>query len=116
MWPRRCRSQDSSENGVGELVRERGEIEISVAEDEAPDGMLDAAIDEVANHARHDVGAKIAVAHAFLEDRGYVTPQDVKTIGLDVLRHRVVPSYEAEAENMTSEDLVGKIFDTIPVP
>lgn len=57
-----------------------------------------------------------ARAHAFLEGRGYVTPQDVKTIGLDVLRHRVVPSYEAEAEDMTSEDLVGKIFDTIPVP
>ena len=57
-----------------------------------------------------------ARAHAFLEGRGYVTPQDVKTIGLDVLRHRVVPSYEAEAESLTSEDLVGKIFDTIPVP
>jgi len=57
-----------------------------------------------------------ARAHAFLEGRGYVTPQDVKTIGLDVLRHRVIPSYEAEAENLTSEDLVGKIFDTIPVP
>ncbi len=57
-----------------------------------------------------------ARAHAFLEGRGYVTPQDVKSIGLDVLRHRVVPSYEAEAENLTSEDLVGKIFDTIPVP
>lgn len=57
-----------------------------------------------------------ARAHAFLEGRGYVTPQDVKTIGLDVLRHRVVPSYEAEAENLTSEDLVGRIFDTIPVP
>lgn len=57
-----------------------------------------------------------ARAHAFLEGRGYVTPQDVKTIGLDVLRHRVVPSYEAEAENLTSEDLVGKIFATIPVP
>ncbi len=55
-------------------------------------------------------------AHAFLQGRGYVTPQDVKTIGFDVLRHRVVPSYEAEAENLTSEDLVGRIFDSIPVP
>lgn len=60
--------------------------------------------------------AMAARAHAFLEGRGYVTPQDVKTIGLDVLRHRVVPSYEAEAENRTSEDLVRQIFDTIPVP
>ncbi len=55
-------------------------------------------------------------AHAFLKGRGYVTPQDVKTIGLDVLRHRVIPSYEAEAEEVTSEDLVRKIFDGIPVP
>ncbi|MBM4267893.1 MAG: MoxR family ATPase [Deltaproteobacteria bacterium] len=57
-----------------------------------------------------------AKAHAFLEGRGYVTPQDVKTIGLDVLRHRLVPSYEAEAEGLTSEAMVGRIFDTIPVP
>ena len=57
-----------------------------------------------------------ARAHAFLEGRGYVTPQDVKTVGLDVLRHRVVPSYEAEAEDLTSESLVHTIFETIPVP
>jgi MoxR-like ATPase len=55
-------------------------------------------------------------AWAFLQGRGYVTPQDVKTIGMDVLRHRVIVSYEAEAENMKSEDIVKKIFDTIPVP
>jgi len=57
-----------------------------------------------------------AKACAFLAGRGYVTPQDVKNIGMDVLRHRVVVSYEAEAENMRSEDIVGRIFDTIPVP
>ncbi len=57
-----------------------------------------------------------AKAWAFLQGRGYVTPQDVKTIGLDVLRHRVIPSYEAEAEDMTSEDIVQKVFDTVPVP
>ena len=45
-----------------------------------------------------------------------MTPQDVKMIGMDVLRHRVIVSYEAEAEDLTSEDLVQKIFDTIPVP
>jgi len=55
-------------------------------------------------------------AHAFLEGRGYVTPQDVKSIGLDVLRHRVIISYEAEAEEMTSDDVVQKIFDEIEVP
>lgn len=57
-----------------------------------------------------------AKAWAFLQGRGYVTPQDVKSIGMDVLRHRVIVSYEAEAENMKSEDVVRKIFDTLPVP
>ena len=57
-----------------------------------------------------------AKAWAFLQGRGYVTPQDVKSIGMDVLRHRVVITYEAEAENMKSEDIIRKIFDTIPVP
>jgi len=57
-----------------------------------------------------------AKAQAFLSGRGYVTPQDVKTIGLDVLRHRVGISYEAEAESITTEDIVEKIFAGIPVP
>ncbi len=55
-------------------------------------------------------------AWAFLQGRGYVTPQDVKTIGMDVLRHRVITTYEAEAEELTSEDIVQKIFDTVDVP
>jgi MoxR-like ATPase len=55
-------------------------------------------------------------AHAFIKGRGYVTPQDVKSIGMDVLRHRIIPSYEAEAEEMTSEDILKKIFDEIEVP
>ena len=55
-------------------------------------------------------------AHAFLEGRGYVTPQDVKSVGMDVLRHRLIVSYEAEAEEKTSEDLVQRIFDTVEVP
>jgi MoxR-like ATPase len=57
-----------------------------------------------------------AKAHAFIKGRGYVTPQDVKSIGMDVLRHRVIVSYEAEAQEMTSEDIVRKIFDNIEVP
>lgn len=57
-----------------------------------------------------------AKAHAFLQGRGYVTPDDVKQIGRDVLRHRVLVTYEAEAEDMTSEDVVEKIFDQIEVP
>lgn len=57
-----------------------------------------------------------AKAHAFLRGRGYVTPQDVKTIGMDVLRHRVTITYEAEAEEKTPESIVQKIFDELPVP
>ena len=57
-----------------------------------------------------------AKAYAFLQGRGYVTPQDVKTIGMDVLRHRVIVSYEAEAEELTSEDVIKRIFDEVPVP
>jgi len=57
-----------------------------------------------------------AKAHAFIQQRGYVTPQDVKSIGPDVLRHRVIVSYEAEAEDKTSEDIISTIFDNIEVP
>ena len=60
--------------------------------------------------------ALAAKAHAFIQQRGYVTPQDVKSIGLDVLRHRVIVSYEAEAEDKTSEDVIRTIFDNIEVP
>ena len=55
-------------------------------------------------------------AYAFIQGRGYVTPQDVKSIGQDVLRHRVIISYEAEAEEKTSENIIKKIFDEIEVP
>jgi len=57
-----------------------------------------------------------AKAYAFLRGRGYVTPQDVKSIGMDVLRHRVAITYEAEAEEKTSEIVIQKIFDELPVP
>jgi MoxR-like ATPase len=57
-----------------------------------------------------------ARAHAFIRGRGYVTPEDVKSIGIDVLRHRIIVTYEAEAENITSEDIVQKIFDRVEVP
>ncbi|UCD85712.1 MAG: AAA family ATPase [Deltaproteobacteria bacterium] len=57
-----------------------------------------------------------AKAIALLKGRGYVTPQDVKDIGMDVLRHRVIVTYEAEAEEKTSEDIVKQIFDTVEVP
>ena len=57
-----------------------------------------------------------AKAYAFVNGRGYVTPQDVKSIGMDVLRHRVIVSYEAEAEEKSSEDIIQMIFDNIEVP
>src|SRR2546423_7689546 len=57
-----------------------------------------------------------AKAYAFLRGRGYVTPQNVKSIGMDVLRHRVTITYEAEAEEKTSDTVIQKIFDELPVP
>ncbi|MGM0492608.1 MAG: AAA family ATPase [Armatimonadota bacterium] len=57
-----------------------------------------------------------AKANAFLEGRGYVTPDDVLAIGMDVLRHRVIVSYEAEAEEVASEDVIRAIFDSVEVP
>jgi MoxR-like ATPase len=60
--------------------------------------------------------ARAARAHAFLKHRGFVLPEDVKSIGLDVLRHRIIPTYEAEAENLTSDDLVRRLFELVEVP
>lgn len=57
-----------------------------------------------------------ARAHAFIRGRGYVTPEDIKSVGMDVFRHRIIITYEAEAENITTEDIVQKIFDNIEVP
>ena len=57
-----------------------------------------------------------ARAHAFLRGRGYVTPEDVKAIGMVVLRHRIIVTYEAEAEDLTSEDIIKRVFDGVEVP
>jgi MoxR-like ATPase len=57
-----------------------------------------------------------ARAHAFIRSRGYVTPEDIKSVGQDVLRHRIIVTYEAEAENVTPEDIVQKVFDSVEVP
>ena len=59
---------------------------------------------------------KAAKAHAFLQHRGYVTPEDIRELGMDVLRHRILLSFEAEAEDITAEDIIKTVFDTIPVP
>lgn len=55
-------------------------------------------------------------AYAFIQGRGYVTPQDIKSIGPDILRHRIIVSYEAEAEEKTSDDIIKRIFEEIEVP
>jgi len=66
---------------------------------------------------RASINLKLAAkANAFLRRRGYVTPEDVKAIGMDVLRHRVIVTYEAEAEEVTSEDVVRRVLNQIEVP
>ena len=57
-----------------------------------------------------------AKAHAFIKGRGYVTPEDIKAIGPDILRHRIICTYEAEAEEITSDDIVTKVFNAVEVP
>ena len=60
--------------------------------------------------------ASAARAHAFIRHRPYVTPDDIKAVAMDVMRHRVVVTYEAEAEEVNSEDVVRRIFEHLPVP
>jgi MoxR-like ATPase len=57
-----------------------------------------------------------AKAHAFLRHRGFVTPEDVKAVGFDILRHRISLTYEAEAEELTPEKIIQRIFDRVEVP
>lgn len=57
-----------------------------------------------------------ARAYAFLQGRAYVTPQDIKTVAPDVLRHRIILTYEAEAEDVTTEQIVERVFDSVEVP
>jgi MoxR-like ATPase len=60
--------------------------------------------------------AVAAKAHAFIRGRGYVTPEDVKSVAFDVLRHRIILTYEAEAEDVTTEQIIQRVLDTIEVP
>ena len=57
-----------------------------------------------------------AKARAFTEHRGYITPEDIRYIGADVLRHRVILTYEEEAEELTSEDVIQRLFEVVEVP
>jgi len=58
----------------------------------------------------------VARAHAFMKRRGYVTPGDIKAVAIEVLRHRVIPTYEAEADGLDSEQIVARLLETVPVP
>jgi MoxR-like ATPase len=60
--------------------------------------------------------SQAARAHAFLRHRGFVTPEDVKAVAFDVLRHRIALTYEAEAEELTTEKLIQRVFDRVEVP
>src|SRR4029079_3258069 len=60
--------------------------------------------------------SQAAKAHAFLRRRGFVTPEDVKAIAFDVLRHRITLTYEAEAEELTPEKIIQRVFDRVEVP
>ncbi|MDR1123216.1 MAG: MoxR family ATPase [Elusimicrobiota bacterium] len=80
-------------------------------------------LDEIASYILYGASPRASIsltqaakAWAFLDGRGYVTPEDVKELGPEVLRHRLILSYEAEAENITSEDIIKKIFATVEVP
>ena len=59
---------------------------------------------------------RLAKAYAFIKGRGFVVPQDIKSTGFDILRHRLILTYEAEAENVSTDDVLQKIFDTVEVP
>jgi MoxR-like ATPase len=60
--------------------------------------------------------AQASRAHAFIKGRGFVTPEDIKAVGMDVLRHRIILTYEAEAEEITTESVISRIFDAVAVP
>jgi len=72
---------------------------------------------EVGASPRAVIGlAQAARAHAFLDGHSYVTPQDIKAVAVDILRHRIIPSYEAEAEDLDNDALVHRLLDHVPVP
>jgi MoxR-like ATPase len=116
-----------------ELLEARAVIKQVYVDEKVKDYIVDVvfATREPAKHGMKDLAplvefgasprASIALnmaarAHAFLRHRGYVTPEDVKAIGPDVLRHRLVLTYEADAEEVTSEQIVKRIFEVVEVP
>ncbi|MBT3253878.1 MAG: AAA family ATPase [Candidatus Marinimicrobia bacterium] len=91
---------------------------VTTTRDPAKSGLVDLeALIEYGASPRASINLALAAkANAFINQRGYVTPDDIRAIGMDVLRHRVLVSYEAEAEEVTSEDIVQRIFEVTEVP
>ncbi len=66
---------------------------------------------------RASIGLTVAAkAHAFLNGRGYATPEDVKALAADVMRHRLIMTYEAEAQNLKTDDLIAQVLNKVKVP
>ena len=118
---------------LSELLEAKKVIQQIYVDDKVKDYIVDVvfATREPAKHGLKDLApliefgasprASIALnmaarAHAFLRHRGYVTPEDVKAVGHDVLRHRLVLTYEADAEEVTAEQVVRRTFEVIEVP
>jgi MoxR-like ATPase len=118
--------------GPDEIVRARGTVDQVYMDEKVKDYIVDLVLaTREPKQYRLDLEGLIAYgasprasiylnaasrAHAFLRRRGYVTPEDVKAIGPDVLRHRIIVTYEAEAEEVTPEDIVARVFDGVEVP
>ena len=119
--------------GIEEIRRLREVVELIYIDDKIKDYVVDLvqATRDPARYGLDEMGplieygaspratiflARAARAHAFIQRRGYVTPEDVKAVGGDVLRHRIRASYEAEAEEIDSEQIVQQLFDHIEVP
>jgi len=103
---------------VDEKVKEYIVDVVFATREPAKHGMKDLApLIEFGASPRASIALNLAArAHAFLKHRGYVTPEDVKAVGPDVLRHRLVLTYEADAEEVTSEQVVKRVFEVVEVP
>jgi MoxR-like ATPase len=103
---------------VDEKVKEYIVDVVFATREPAKHGLKDLApLVEYGASPRASIALNLAArAHAFLRHRGYVTPEDVKAVGPDVLRHRLVLTYEADAEEVTSEDVVKRVFEVVEVP
>jgi len=118
---------------VGDIQRLRAAVQLVYTDDKIKDYIVDivlatrdpaaSGLADLANLVEYGASpratlflARAARAHAFIRRRGYVTPEDVKAIGPDVLRHRLITTYEAEAEEIDTDEIVRRLFDHIEVP